>query len=135
MIILAVRKSGEDYLEAILMIQKEKGSCRSIDIVHHLGVSKPSVSVAMGILREDGMITTNEDGYMSFTESGFKLATDIYARHCLLTDFLTSIGVPEDVAKEDACKIEHDISKETFECLKKHIAAKETSDPRPDSNG
>ncbi|MBQ8975050.1 MAG: metal-dependent transcriptional regulator [Oscillospiraceae bacterium] len=118
---MAVHKSGEDYLEAILMIQKEKGSCRSIDIVHHLGVSKPSVSVAMGILREDGMITTNEDGYMSFTDSGYKLATEIYSRHVLLTDFLVSIGVDEVTAKDDACKIEHDISKETFNKLKEHI--------------
>lgn len=118
---MAVHKSGEDYLEAILMIQKEKGSCRSIDIVHHLGVSKPSVSVAMGILREDGMITTNEDGYMSFTDSGYKLATEIYSRHVLLTDFLISIGVDEVTAKDDACKIEHDISKETFNKLKEHI--------------
>ena len=118
---MAVHISGEDYLEAILMIQKEKGSCRSIDIVHHLGVSKPSVSVAMGILREDGMITTNEDGFMSFTESGYKLATEIYARHVLLTDFLTSIGVDPETAKDDACKIEHDISRETFACLQKHI--------------
>ena len=111
---MAIHKSGEDYLEAILMIQKEKGCCRSIDIARHLNVSKPSVSVAMGVLRDNGMITTNEDGFMSFTEAGFKVASDVYARHLLLTDFLMKIGVPEEIAKEDACKLEHDISRETF---------------------
>ena len=118
---MAVHKSGEDYLEAILMIQKEKGSCRSIDIVRLLGVSKPSVSVAMGLLRNEGMITTNEDGYMSFTDKGYAVATDIYARHVLLTDFLVSIGVNEETAMKDACEIEHDISRETFDRLKEHI--------------
>jgi Mn-dependent DtxR family transcriptional regulator len=118
---MAIHKSGEDYLEAILMIQKEKGCCRSIDIAHHLGVSKPSVSVAMSGLREEGLITTNADGYMSFTEAGFRVASDIYARHTLLTQFLTSIGVPEDIAREDACKIEHDISPETVSCLRRLV--------------
>ncbi|MCD8145482.1 MAG: metal-dependent transcriptional regulator [Oscillospiraceae bacterium] len=119
---MAIHKSGEDYLEAILMIQKEKGMCRSIDIAHHLNVSKPSVSVAMGSLRENGMITTNADGYMCFTKAGFKIASEIYARHVLLTEFLTSIGVSPDIAQEDACKIEHDISPETFSALKQFIA-------------
>jgi Mn-dependent DtxR family transcriptional regulator len=114
---MALHKSGEDYLEAILMIQKEKGCCRSIDIAHHLNVSKPSVSVAMSTLREEGLITTNSDGYMSFTEAGFRVASDIYSRHLLLTEFLLSIGVPEEIAREDACKIEHDISPETVNCL------------------
>ena len=118
---MAIHKSGEDYLEAILMIQNEKGFCRSIDIARHLGVSKPSVSVAMSTLREGGLITTNEDGYMCFTEEGYSIASDIYARHLLLTDFLRGIGVSEKVAAEDACKIEHDISRETFNCLKTFV--------------
>lgn len=121
---MAIHKSGEDYLEAILMIQKEKGVCRSIDIARHLNVSKPSVSVAMSSLRENGMITTNSDGYMCFTESGYKIASDIYARHVLLTEFLTGIGVDPEIAQEDACKIEHDISQETFQALQKLVAEK-----------
>ncbi len=125
---MAIHKSGEDYLEAILMIQKEKGVCRSIDIAHHLNVSKPSVSVAMSSLRENGMITTNADGYMCFTEAGFKIASDIYARHVLLTEFLVSIGVPAEIAQEDACKLEHDISKETFSALQRHITTLNNKD-------
>ncbi len=119
---MAIHKSGEDYLEAILMIQKQKGVCRSIDIAHHLSVSKPSVSVAMSSLREQGMITTNSDGYMCFTEAGYKIATEIYASHVVLTDFLVAIGVDQETAMEDACKLEHDISRQTFEALQKHIA-------------
>ena len=119
---MAIHKSGEDYLEAILMIQKEKGVCRSIDIAHHLNVSKPSVSVAMSSLREQGMITTNSDGFMCFTEAGYKIASNIYARHVLLTEILVSIGVPPDIAQEDACKMEHDISPETFNALKSLLA-------------
>lgn len=115
---MAIHKSGEDYLEAILMVQKEKGSCRSIDVAHHLHVSKPSVSVAMGILRDDGMITTDQDGFLLFTEAGLALAEDVYARHCLLTEFFLHIGVSEGVAREDACKIEHDLSPTTFQALK-----------------
>lgn len=115
---MAIHKSGEDYLEAILMVQKEKGNCRSIDVAHRLHVSKPSVSVAMGILRDDGMITTDQDGFLLFTEAGRALAEDVYARHCLLTEFFLFIGVPEPIAEEDACKIEHDLSPTTFQALK-----------------
>lgn len=118
---MAIHKSGEDYLEAILVIRREKGSCRSIDVAHHLGVSKPSVSVAMGLLRENGMITTDADGMLDFTESGLQLATDVYNRHCLLVDFLLSLGVSEPVAREDACKMEHDLSPETYQCLKRFM--------------
>lgn len=118
---MAIHKSGEDYLEAIYMIRMEKGSCRSIDVAHHLGVSKPSVSVAMGLLREGGMITTDSDGMLDFTEAGLDLAKEIYNRHCLLVDFLISIGVTEAVAREDACKMEHDLSHETYECLKRFM--------------
>lgn len=118
---MAIHKSGEDYLEAIYMIRREKGSCRSIDVAHHLNVSKPSVSVAMGLLREGGMITTDADGMLDFTEAGLELATDVYNRHCLLTDFLLSLGVPEPIAKEDACKMEHDLSPETYQCLRRFM--------------
>lgn len=125
---MAIHKSGEDYLEAILMIRQEKGFCRSIDVAHHLNVSKPSVSVAMGILREGGMITTDSDGLLNFTEEGLRLATDVYSRHCLLTEFLLFLGVSEDVAKEDACKIEHDLSHESYECLKRYMDSQKSAD-------
>lgn len=118
---MAIHKSGEDYLEAILVIRREKGCCRSIDVAHHLNVSKPSVSVAMGLLRENGMITTAADGMLDFTEKGLQLATDIYNRHCLLVDFLLSLGVSEDIAREDACKMEHDLSEETYQALKQFM--------------
>ncbi len=118
---MAIHKSGEDYLEAILMVRQEKGYCRSIDVAHHLNVSKPSVSVAMGILREGGMVTTDEDGLLNFTEEGLKLATDVYNRHCLLTEFLLYLGVEDRIARADACKIEHDISPETYQCLRKFV--------------
>ena len=118
---MAIHKSGEDYLEAILMVRQEKGYCRSIDVAHHLNVSKPSVSVAMGILREGGMVTTDEDGLLNFTEEGLKLATDVYNRHCLLTEFLLYLGVEDRIAREDACKIEHDLSPETYQCLRKFV--------------
>ncbi len=118
---LAVHKSGEDYLEAILMIRQEKGFCRSIDVAHHLNVSKPSVSVAMGQLRDNGMITTDASGLLDFTEKGYELASTIYQRHCLLTKFFRSLGVSDAVAQADACKIEHDISEETFQCFKRYL--------------
>ena len=118
---MAIHKSGEDYLEAILMIRKEKGFCRSIDVAHHLNVSKPSVSVAMGHLREGGMITTDQDGLLDFTPAGLELATDVYNRHCLLTDFLLFLGVSDPVAREDACKLEHDLSPESDHCLKQFM--------------
>ena len=118
---MAIHKSGEDYLEAILMVRQEKGYCRSIDVAHHLNVSKPSVSAAMGILREGGMVTTDEDGLLNFTEEGLKLATDVYNRHCLLTEFLLYLGVEDRIARADACKIEHDLSPETYQCLRKFV--------------
>lgn len=118
---MAIHKSGEDYLEAILMIRKEKGFCRSIDVAHHLNVSKPSVSVAMGHLREGGMITTDEDGLLDFTPAGLELATDVYNRHRLLTDFLLFLGVSDPVARVDACKLEHDLSPESYQCLKQFM--------------
>ena len=117
-----IHESAEDYLEKILMLQEQKGSVRSIDIAVAMGYSKPSVSVAMGILREGGMITTDSDGLLNFTEEGRKLAEDVYARHCLLTEFLLSLGVSDTAAREDACKIEHDLSRETYECLQKFMA-------------
>ncbi len=114
-----IHESAENYLEAILIIKNEKGSVRSIDIANHLNFSKPSVSVAMKNLRENGYISIDPDGSIYLEESGRKIAEKIYERHTLLSDWLTRLGVPRDIATEDACRIEHVISNESFERLKK----------------
>ena len=118
---MAIHKSGEDYLEAILMVRQEKGYCRSIDVAHHLNVSKPSVSVAMKKLRENNLITVDGDGYIHLTEDGLAIANRMYERHKLLSDWLTYLGVPKDIATEDACRIEHVISQESFEKIRAHV--------------
>ncbi len=125
---MALHQSGEDYLEAILVLQKQKGNVRSIDVAQHLGYSKPSVSRAMSILRGSGHITMEKDGRLELTEEGTRVARQIYERHKLLTDWLMRLGVSAEVAAEDACKIEHDISPETFRCLKKHAQVNDPED-------
>jgi len=117
---LALHQSGEDYLEAILELKEQKGVVRSIDVAHHLGYSKPSVSRAMSILKASGHIIMHEDGHLQLTDEGERVAREIYERHQRLTNWLIKLGVSPEVAAEDACKIEHDISPETFACLKKH---------------
>lgn len=117
---MALHQSGEDYLEAILVLKERKGSVRSIDVAQHLGFSKPSISRAMSILRSSGYITVEKDGRLELTEAGAQVAQEIYERHQLLTDWLIRMGVSPETAAEDACKIEHDISSETFRCLKAH---------------
>lgn len=117
---MALHQSGEDYLEAILVLKEEKGSVRSIDVAQHLGFSKPSISRAVSILRASGYITMEKDGRLELTQAGDQVAREIYERHRLLTDWLVRLGVPPGIAAEDACKIEHDISPETFRCLKAH---------------
>ncbi len=114
---MELHQSAEDYLEAILMIKEKKGYVRSIDVANQLNVSKPSVSYATKRLRESGYIFFNEDGMINLTESGQKVASDIYNRHKVLTNFFIRLGVDAEVASEDACKIEHDISSESFEKL------------------
>ena len=114
-------KSGEDYLETILILHLKNNYVRAVDVAHELGVSKPSVSRAMGILRDESFIRIAEDGNILLTETGREVAERIYERHRVLTQWLTDIGVPEAVAAEDACKIEHDISAESFACLKSHL--------------
>ena len=118
-----IHESAENYLEAILIIKNEKGSVRSIDIANHLNFSKPSVSVAMKNLRENGYISIDPDGSIYLEESGRKIAEKIYERHTLLSDWLTRLGVPRDIATEDACRIEHVISEESFNAIKKHIVS------------
>ena len=117
---MVIRESAEDYLEAILRLRETKGYVRSVDISLLLGVTKPSVSFAMKKLRENGYILMEKDGHITLTESGLAIAERIYERHTLLTKFLAALGVSEETAREDACKIEHDLSDETFEAMKAH---------------
>ncbi|MDE6254316.1 MAG: metal-dependent transcriptional regulator [Lachnospiraceae bacterium] len=116
-----IYKSGEDYLETILILSLRNGNVRSVDIAHELGFKKSSVSVAMKNLRLNEYIKVDENGYITLTESGSEIARKIYERHTILTDFLSSLGVDKDIAAEDACKIEHDLSNESFDALKKFI--------------
>lgn len=118
---MKIHKSAEDYLEMILMLQEEKGYVRSIDIATGLSVSKPSVSVAMKHLREDNYIIMDKDNHISLTESGMEIARRIYDRHKVLIQFLVQLGVDEETAHEDACKIEHDISTATYLAIKRHL--------------
>ena len=118
---LHVFESAEDYLEAILVIQKRRGAVRSIDVANELNFSKPSVSVAMKKLRERGHIEMDPDGFIYGLPSGEQIAGQIYERHQMLTDFFVYLGVDEETAAADACKIEHDVSGETFRRLKAHI--------------
>ncbi|NLF80019.1 MAG: metal-dependent transcriptional regulator [Clostridia bacterium] len=118
---MKILKSSEDYLEMILMLREKKGYARSIDIASELGVTKPSVSYAVKRLRENNYITVDEEGLISLTESGMEIAARMYERHQLLTDFLLSLGVAEKTAREDACKIEHDLSDETFLAIRRHF--------------
>lgn len=115
---MKIQQSAENYLETIYMLQKSKGTCRSVDIANELGFSKPSVSVAMKNLRENGYIEVMGDGNISLLEPGKKIAEELFERHTMLTRLLVTIGVPEDIAAEDACRIEHVISKESFEAIK-----------------
>ena len=122
--IVSVHESGEMYLEAIHVLTRTNGHVRSIDVSEYLGYSKPSVSRAMGILRSGGYITVDKDGSITLNQSGQEIAEKIYARHTLLTKLLIHIGVSEETAAEDACKLEHAISDESFEALKKFVAEK-----------
>ena len=118
---MRIHKSAEDYLEMILRLTEEKGYARSVDIALGLGVSKPSVSVAMKQLREGSYIVMDKDNYISLTEKGMEIAQRIYERHKVLTRILTLIGVDEKTAQEDACKVEHDISMQTFTAIKAQL--------------
>ena len=119
---MALHQSGEDNLEAILVLREKEGNVHTIDVAQHLGYTKPSISRAMSILRANGYITMEKDGRLELTESGLRVAQEIYERHRLLTQWLIRLGVSPEVAAEDACKIEHDISAETFRCLKAHAS-------------
>ena len=117
---MKIHKSAEDYLEMILMLTEQKGYARSIDIAAGLSVSKPSVSYAMKQLRENGYILMGDDNRITLTEQGEAIARRIWERHNLLTSFFIRLGVSESVARADACKIEHDLSDETFDAIRRH---------------
>lgn len=117
---MTVRESGEMYLEAILVLAKKSGYVHSIDVSEYLGYSKPSVSRAMGILREGGYILMEKDGAITLTDSGKKLAETIYERHTVLSELLIRLGVDERTATDDACRIEHVISDESFQAIKQY---------------
>lgn len=118
---MQIQESGEMYLETILLLSK-KGDVRSLDIAEYMEYSKPSVCRAVGILKNGGFITVDKSGYITLTDAGFERASKIYERHTLLTDFLQRLGVSAETAVEDACKMEHIISDESFDAIKKHVA-------------
>ena len=118
---MVLKESGEMYLETIYVLRKDKGFVRAIDVGAELGYSKPSVSRAMGILRDGGYINIGQDGGITLTEAGLEVAERTYERHTVLSELFMKLGVDEENAVNDACKIEHVISAETFEALKKHL--------------
>ncbi|HJA25285.1 MAG TPA: metal-dependent transcriptional regulator [Candidatus Fournierella merdigallinarum] len=121
---MRVHESAEDYLEAILMLTERKGYARSVDVANELGFSKASVSVAMKKLRESGHVEMAADGGLTLTEAGLEVARRIYDRHRLLTDFFVRLGVDPKTAARDACRVEHDLSEETFSRLVEHARKK-----------
>jgi Mn-dependent DtxR family transcriptional regulator len=116
--LLKIQESAENYLETILVLKNRKGQVRSIDIANELNFSKPSISNAMKQFRENGYIIVDENGYITLTEDGHKIAENVYERHLILTTFLMQLGVSEENAREDACRIEHVISQESFNKIK-----------------
>ncbi len=117
---MGIHESGEMYLESIHILLKQKGQVRSVDVSAHMGYSKPSVSRAMGVLRRDGYITVDEDGYIHLTEAGLAVANTIYERHTLLSSLLIDLGVSPKTAADDACRLEHAISDESFQAIKRY---------------
>lgn len=122
---MALHESAEMYLETIYQLSLERSTVRSVDVAETMGYSKPSVSRAVGLLRQGGHLLMDKDGSLTLTESGLEIAKKVYERHTILTAILTRLGVREDVASEDACKMEHVISDETFEAIKQHLGKHE----------
>lgn len=120
---MAIQESGEMYLETILVLSKQNPTVRAIDVGEEMGFSKPSVSRALSILKGDGYVISDANGYLTLTDAGRKIAEKIYERHTLLSQFLINLGVDPDVAAEDACKMEHHISDQSFEAIKRHAKA------------
>ena len=117
-----MKESGEMYLESIYVLCNTKSPVRSIDVAEHMHYSKPSVCRAVGLLKKDGYITVDKDGFISLTDIGIKKAKSIFERHTLLTKMLVSLGVEEETALEDACRMEHVLSDKSFRAIKKHLA-------------
>ncbi len=125
-----IQESAENYLETILVLKERNGTVRSVDIAAEMGFSKPSVSVAMRNLREQECITMGDDGLISLTDKGRSIAESVYERHTLFTQWLVSLGVDQTIAAQDACRIEHVLSKETFEAIKRHVESGMSSPSR-----
>lgn len=119
---MKIKESAENYLETILMIKKEKGNVRSIDIANHLGFTKPSVSIAMKSFREEGFVSVDADGSINLTQKGLEIAEKMYERHEVIARGLMALGIDSQTAYEDSCKIEHDLSQQTFDKIKEHLA-------------
>ena len=119
-----LQESGQMYLETILVLSQKNGFVRSIDISEHMGFSKPSISRAVGLLKEGGYVVADEDGHLTLTDIGREIAEKIYERHTILTKFLIGLGVEKEIASEDACKIEHDISDQSFKAIKHYVQNK-----------
>lgn len=117
---MALQESGQMYLESILVLSKEGKAVRSIDVSEYMGFSKPSVSRAIGLLKSGGYVTMEEDGHLKLTDVGRSVAENIYEKHTVLTRFLVGLGVSEETAAEDACRMEHIISDEAFQAIKRH---------------
>lgn len=117
---MQIHESGEDYLETILMLKKRLGVVRSIDIVREMNFSKPSVSIAMKRFRENGYIQVDAEGYITLTEKGKQIAQRIYERHMVIAAALMALGVDEATAYQDACRMEHDLSEKSYQCIKEH---------------
>ena len=124
-----LQESGEMYLETILILSRTKGQVRSIDIVDYMSFSKPSVSRAVGLLKSGGYILVDPEGYITLTDAGREVAEKIYERHTTLTELLTRLGVDPDVAAEDACRLAHTISDDSFEALKRHMSQSPNANP------
>ena len=118
---MVIHASAEDYLESILILQEQYGQVRSIDIVNRLGFSKPSVSIAMKKLRENGYISMAGDGTITLNESGLEIASRVYQHHQVITELFTLLGVDRELAAEDACRVEHDLSQETFQRIQEFV--------------
>lgn len=118
---MQIHESAEDYLEKILMLKEANGTVRSIDIANAMGFSKPSISIAMKHLRENGYITMDKENHIELTEAGREIAVRIYDRHLTLTSFFEKLGISKEIAEKDACKIEHDLSPETFDAISTHL--------------
>ena len=122
---MKIQEAAENYLECILIIGKEKGQVRSVDVAHRLQVTKPTVSITMQQFRENGYVDTDEKGILTLTEKGREIAERIYERHVVLTELLLSLDVDEETARADACRMEHDISEITFTRIKEHMRRQE----------